>query len=52
MRAWRERAPFHDLLAGDPDVSRTLSAAELAECFDPAWYVKNVDAIFRRAGLL
>jgi adenylosuccinate lyase len=52
MRAWREGTPFQDLLRDDPEVSSLLSRDELAECFDPAWYVRNVDAIFRRAGLL
>jgi adenylosuccinate lyase len=52
MRAWRERVPFRDLLAADPDVSGKLDAAELDACFDPAWYLRHVDAIFHRAGLL
>jgi adenylosuccinate lyase len=51
MRAWRERAAFRELLAGDPDVAALLTPAELGACFDPAWYLRNVDAIFRRAGL-
>ncbi len=29
-----------------------LTVAELDACFDPSWYLRNVDAIFRRAGLL
>ncbi len=52
MRAWRDRAPFKDLLGADPDVMRHLSPHELDACFDPAWYLRNVDAIYRRAGLL
>jgi adenylosuccinate lyase len=51
MRAWREEAPFRDLLAADPDVMGKLTPVELAECFDPSWYLRNVDAIFIRAGL-
>jgi adenylosuccinate lyase len=51
MRAWRERRSFLELLGGDADVTGKLSDAELAECFDPRWYLRNVDAIFRRAGL-
>ena len=51
MRAWRERAAFRDLLAGDPEVMSHLTLAELDGCFDPAWYLRNVDAIYRRAGL-
>jgi adenylosuccinate lyase len=52
MRAWRERRSFFELLAADPAVTDRLSAEELKRCFDPAWYVRNVDAVFRRLGLL
>jgi adenylosuccinate lyase len=51
MRAWRERGPFRDLLAGDPDVMRHLTEPELQACFDPSWHLRNVDAIFRRLDL-
>ena len=27
------------------------SAEELKACFEPGWYVRNVDAVFRRLGL-
>ncbi len=50
MRAWAERRSFHDLLAGDPEVMARLSPEELKACFDPAWYLRNVDAIYRRLG--
>jgi adenylosuccinate lyase len=52
MRAWRERRAFRDLLAADPAITAELSPSELDACFDPSWYVRNVDAVFRRAGLL
>jgi adenylosuccinate lyase len=52
MRAWRERVAFRDLLAADPEVAALLPRAELEACFDPSWYLRNVDAIYRRAGLL
>lgn len=52
MTAWREQRSFQELLARDPDVTARLSPAELKECFDPAWYLRNVDAIYRRLGLL
>jgi adenylosuccinate lyase len=52
MRAWSERTPFHDLLAADPEVAERLAPAGLAECFDPVWYLRNVDAIYRRLNLL
>jgi adenylosuccinate lyase len=51
MRAWRERRPFLELLAADPEVSDRLGAAELKECFDPTWFLRHVDTIFKRAGL-
>ena len=51
MRAWRERRSFLELLAADPAVTAHVSADELKACFDPAWYVRNVDAVFRRLGL-
>jgi adenylosuccinate lyase len=52
MRAWSERTPFRDLLAADGEVTARLAPAALAECFDPAWYLRNVDAIYRRLNLL
>jgi adenylosuccinate lyase len=51
IRACRERAPFRDLLAADAEVMARLTPAELDACFDPSWYVRHVDTIFRRAGL-
>jgi len=51
MRAWRERRSLLELLAADPAVTERLSPADLKACFDPGWYVRNVEAIFRRAGL-
>jgi adenylosuccinate lyase len=51
MRAWRERTPFRALLAADPEVTSRLSEADLDACFDPQWYLRNVDAIYTRAGL-
>ncbi|HEV8532844.1 MAG TPA: adenylosuccinate lyase [Methylomirabilota bacterium] len=51
MRAWQERKPFRALLAGDPEVTARLTPADLDGCFDPAWYLRNVDAIYKRVGL-
>jgi adenylosuccinate lyase len=52
LRAWKERRPLLELLAADPVVTERLPPAELKACFDPTWYVRNVEAIFRRAGLV
>ena len=51
MRAWKERRSFLELLQEDAAVTDRLSPDALKACFDPAWYLRNVDAIFRRAGL-
>jgi adenylosuccinate lyase len=51
MRAWRERRAFLECLQDEPEVTTRLSADALKACFDPAWYLRNVDAVFRRAGL-
>jgi adenylosuccinate lyase len=51
MRAWKERRSFLELLGEDPAVTDRLSSDALKACFDPAWYLRHVDAIFRRAGL-
>jgi adenylosuccinate lyase len=52
MRAWKERTPLLGLLEADTAVTERLSPAELKACFDPAWFVRNVETIFRRAGLV
>ncbi len=51
MRAWREQRSFHDLLAADPDLTAALGADELKGCFDAAWYLRNLDAVYARLGL-
>ena len=51
MRAWRERTAFRGLLAADPDITRHLTSDDLEACFDAFWYLRNVDAVFRRADL-
>jgi adenylosuccinate lyase len=51
MRAWRERRSFFELLTADAEVTDHLPADDLKTCFDPAWYLRHVDTIFRRVGL-
>jgi adenylosuccinate lyase len=51
MRAWKERRSFYELLNEEPAVTEHLPPAELKACFDPSWYLRNVNAVFRRAGL-
>jgi adenylosuccinate lyase len=51
MRAWAERRPFLECLLADAEVTRHAAPATLRACFDPAWYLRHVDAVLRRAGL-
>jgi len=51
MQAWKERRSFLELLAADPEVAARLMPDDLKACFDPAWYTRNVDAVFERVGL-
>jgi adenylosuccinate lyase len=51
MRAWRERRPFLECLQEDPAVTERLSPEGLKASFDPAWYLRHVDTVFRRLGL-
>ena len=52
MRAWEERRAFLECLEADPEVTRHLGLEALKACFDPGWYLRHVDAVFRRAGLV
>jgi adenylosuccinate lyase len=51
MRAWEERRAFLECLEADPEVTRRLGPEALKACFDSGWYLRHVDAVFRRVGL-
>lgn len=51
MQAWREKRMFRDLVEKSTEVSRWLSADEVAEAFDYGYHMKSVDTIFKRAGI-
>ena len=48
MRCWRGEGNLLDLLKANPNVTRLISSAELAECFDLGYHFKEVDRIFAR----
>ena len=52
MKACEDRLPFKDLLAGDPEVMRRLTVADLDACFDPAYQLRNLGVIFERVEAL
>jgi adenylosuccinate lyase len=52
MQAWKTRTPFIKLLKTDKEVMQHLNSRELASIFDYRLFVKHVDTIFERLGLL
>ena len=52
MEVWENGADFYQLLKGDEEVANLLSGNELKDLFDYNYYLRYVDAIFKRLGLL
>ena len=50
--AWERGADFRELVRGDPAVQPHLPPAELDALFDYGYYVRHVDELFSRVGLL
>ncbi len=48
MRCWAQEGDFLDLLVAEPAVASRLAKEELSGEFDPALFLKNVDAIYAR----
>ncbi len=48
MAAWKERGSFADRLKNDADVANYMDAEAVDACFDPAYYLRHVDAIYER----
>ena len=49
MKTWDEGGQFQERLADDPELREHISADELAELFDPAHYLRNLDRLFERS---
>lgn len=52
MEAWQQRKNFLSLLEADNQVTAHLAKAELESLFDYSYYLKYVDSIFERLGLV
>jgi adenylosuccinate lyase len=52
MQAWKTRTPFLKLLKADNEVTAHLNSKEVEAVFDYRHFVKHVDTIFERLGLL
>lgn len=51
MKSWDEERDFKDVLKSDERIKELLNEKEIEELFDSAYYLKNVDEIFKRFGL-
>lgn len=47
-RVWYGEGEFKDLLSQDKQVRERLSYEELNNLFDPSYYTKNIDSVFKR----
>ncbi len=52
MKVWDEDRDFRELLRADPEVAQALPPGELDALFDYRYYVRFVDEVFERVGLL
>ncbi|ASK61183.1 adenylosuccinate lyase [Virgibacillus phasianinus] len=51
MKAWETETHFQQLIENDERFTSMLSQAEIDDCFDYTYHLKNVDQIFERIGL-
>lgn len=52
LRAWDTKTNFIDLVKADERITTQLTNSEIDEIFDYGYHTKNIDYIFKRAGLL
>ncbi len=52
MKAWESGYSFKKLVSQEEAVVARLGKEKLTECFDPGHYLKRVDYIYRRLGLV
>lgn len=51
MKAWEQKKSFRELVENSREITELLTATEMEQAFDLAHHTKNVDIIFKRAGL-
>ena len=52
MKSYKEKISYKDLLSTDKDVASILNQEELEELFNPGYYLRNVNNIYKRIGLI
>ena len=51
-KVWENgRSSFEEVALKDPKITKVLSAREIKDVFSYDYHLKNVDAIFKRAGI-
>ncbi len=48
MRAWKGEGRFVDLITGDHVIASKVDEGALMACFDPAYYVRHAEELYRR----
>jgi adenylosuccinate lyase len=48
MAAWNGSGGLEELVAKDPFITQHLSKGEISACFNPQYYLRHVDVIFKR----
>jgi adenylosuccinate lyase len=48
MASWRGAGPLQQLAEKDPFITQHLTAREIAACFNPKFYLRHLDKIYRR----
>jgi adenylosuccinate lyase len=48
MESWQNESSFEELLLKDRSILSFISLEELKSCFDPNYYVRHMDEIFKR----
>ncbi|WP_035587611.1 adenylosuccinate lyase [Hippea jasoniae] len=48
MDSWENNKDFKQLVLNDPYINSFMSKDEIDNCFDPKYYTRNIDVIFKR----
>jgi adenylosuccinate lyase len=48
MASWKGEGELQELACKDPFIGKYLSAKEIRSCFNPKYYLRHLDKIFRR----
>lgn len=51
MKAWENQIPYQPLVEASSEIGAILNKEEIANCFNPKYHLKNIDAIYKRKGL-